>query len=261
MTFNENHHLERLREEIKLRKYSYRTSQRYVDIVSKFLNSNKTPRDFLLSYTKNSRSTMRTVYFALKFFHEKVLKQNFNEDIPHAKPSLKLPLVLNRDEISRMISSTENPKHKTVISLLYYAGLRLDEARNLKWEDNDFERSLIHVKIAKGEKERVVFLHDKLRQALQNIGLKGEGFILISERGHRYNERSIQQIVKLASKKAGVTKRVTPRTLRHSFATHLLEAGTDIRYIQQLLGHKDLKTTQIYTHVANKDIKRLAELL
>jgi len=120
---------------------------------------------------------------------------------------------------------------------------------------------VIHLKQAKGEKERIVFLHGRLKETLIDYGIRKSGLVLISERGKRYNERTIQQIVKKAARKAGIKKKVTPHTLRHSFATHLLEAGANIRYIQQLLGHKNLRTTQIYTHVANKDIKRLANLL
>ena len=144
---------------------------------------------------------------------------------------------------------------------LYYAGLRLDEVRNLKWQDIDFNRGIIHIKTAKGGKERIVFLHSKLKEMLEIYGANKQGLVFISQRGGKYNERTIQQIVKNAATKTGIKKKVTPHTLRHSFATHLLEAGADIRYIQQLLGHKSLRTTQIYTHVAGKDIKKLAELL
>ncbi|MEM2916624.1 MAG: tyrosine-type recombinase/integrase [Candidatus Woesearchaeota archaeon] len=160
-----------------------------------------------------------------------------------------------------MRQTKNNWKHKLVIMFLYYAGLRLDEVRNLKWEDVDFDREIIHLKTAKGDKERIVFLHKKLIDMLKMYGTKEEGPIFVSQREGKYNKRTIQQIVKFASKKVGIKKKITPRTLRHSFATHLLESGADIRYTQQLLGHKDLKTTQIYTHVANKDIKKLANLL
>ncbi len=132
---------------------------------------------------------------------------------------------------------------------------------NLNWQAIDFDREIIHLKTAKGDKERVVFLHKKLIDMLKLYGVRKEYPIFVSRRDEKYNKRTIQQIVKSASKKVGIKKNVTPHTLRHSFATHLLEGGADIRYIQQLLGHKDLKTTQIYTHVANKDIKRLADLL
>ena len=251
----------KLIEEIKLRRYSHQTEKSYISIAKDFLASGKTPREFLLFYTTKSKSTMRSAYFALKFFHENVLNTKFDEKLPLARKSLKLPLVLSKDEINKMIESTKNLKHKLIIMFLYYAGLRLDEARNLKWQDIDFDREIIHLKTAKGDKERVIFFHKKLIDVLKMYGLREEGPIFVSQREGKYNKRTIQQIIKSASKKVGIKKNVTPHTLRHSFATHLLESGADIRYIQQLLGHKDLKTTQIYTHVANKDIKKLANLL
>lgn len=250
----------KLIEEIKLRKYSFQTGKSYINVVKKFLNSGKPPREFLLSNSGKNRSTVRSIYFALKFFYENVLNESFDEKIPLAKASLKLPVVLSKEEISKIIGTTDNIKHKAVLMFLYYAGLRLDEVRNLKWKDVDFDRELIHVKKAKGNKERVVFLHPKIEEILKIFGV-GEELIFRSQRGEKYNKRTIQQIVKNNAKKAGIKKKASPHTLRHSFATHLLEAGADIRYIQSLLGHKDLKTTQIYTHVANKDIKNLAKML
>ena len=251
----------KLIEEIKLRKYSFQTGKAYVNIIKDFMKCGKPPRDFLLSYSNNSNSTMRSAYFALKFFHENILNEKFDEKIPLAKRSLKLPVVLSKEEINRMIGNERNQKHKLVIMLLYYGGLRLSEIVNIKWVDVDFDRMLIHIKAAKGDNERIVFLHDKIRDALMTIKSNSEKFILLSERGSKYNRRTIQMIVKNAAVKSGIKKKISPHTLRHSFATHLLEAGADIRYIQQLLGHKNLQTTQIYTHVANKDIKRLANLL
>lgn len=251
----------RLIEEIKLRRHSFQTGKAYISIVKNFLASGKTPREFLLSYSIRSKSTMRSAYFALKFFYENVLNKSFEERLPLASKSLKLPLVLSKEEINRVIQSTNNMKHKLILMFLYYAGLRLDEARNIKWQDINFDRETIHLKTAKGDKERVVFLHKKLTDALKMYGISQEGSIFVSQRDELYNKRTIQQVVKYSSKKAGIMKKVTPHTLRHSFATHLLEAGADIRYIQQLLGHKDLKTTQIYKHVANKDIKKLANLI
>lgn len=251
----------KLIEEIKLRRYSNQTGKSYISIVKSFLASGKTLREFLLSYSTKSKSTMRGTYFALKFFYENVLNTQFDEKIPLARKSLKLPLVLSKEEINKMMGSMHNLKHRLVVMFLYYAGLRLGEARNIRWQDIDFDRELIHLKTAKGDKERVIFLHKKLIDMLKMYGINKDGIIFISERGEKYNKRTIQQIVKNSAKKAGIKKNVTPHTLRHSFATHLLEAGADIRYIQQLLGHKDLKTTQIYTHVANKDIKNLSNLI
>ena len=160
-----------------------------------------------------------------------------------------------------MVGTTENLQHRLVLMFLYYGGLRLGECRNIRWEDIDFERGMVSVKQGKGGKDRGVFLHPRLSEALKASGPREGGYVFVSQRGGRYNKRTIQEIVKQASKKAGIKKKVSPHTLRHSFATHLLEGGADIRYIQELLGHKDLRTTQVYTHIANKDIKRLADLL
>lgn len=253
--------IRKLIEELKLRKYSSKTAEKYTGMVEKFLQSGKSPREFLLLYSDKSTSMMRGVYFSLKFFYNNVLEQKFDERIPLAKRSTKLPVVLSKEEVERMFQATVNPKHKLVLVLLYYAGMRMGEVRSLKWQDIDNQREVIHIKKAKGKRDRIVFLHKKIKQIIEENWVKKEGIVLISERGSPYNERTIQEIVKNAAKKAGIAKRVSPHTLRHSFATHLLEAGADIRYIQQLLGHKNLQTTQIYTHVANKDIKRLADLI
>jgi len=123
----------KLIEELKLRKYSYRTGKKYRDIVTKFLKSSKTPREFLLLYSNKSRSTIRSVYFALKFFYENVLNEKFDEKLPLAKSKQNLPIVLNRVEIQKLFEVTTNIKHKVVLALFYYAGLRLSEVRNLKW--------------------------------------------------------------------------------------------------------------------------------
>ncbi len=251
-----------LAQEIRLRKYSTQTEKTYTSIVRRYLDSGLTPRNFLLSKAHLSRSTMRTTYFAIRFFHEKVRHQPFDEDLPLVKKKAKLPVVLDKTEIERMIAKTKNLKHRLALKLLYYAGLRLDEARNLRWEDIDLERDVIHLKIAKRDKERVVFLHEKLKDTLVSYGIEKTGPVLRSQRtGERYNKRTIQKIVTNAADRANIAKNVTPYTLRHSFATHLLEAGADIRYIQRLLGHKNLKTTSIYTHVANRDLRHLADML
>jgi len=145
----------KLIEEIKLRKYSYQTGKAYISVVKRFLKSRKTPREFLLSYSNKSRSTMRNVYFALKFFYENVLNEKFDESLPLAKKDLKLPVVLSRGEISKVIEVTTNIKRKLVLMCLYYAGLRLDEVRNLKWQDIDFDRDVIHIKKLKVKRKEL----------------------------------------------------------------------------------------------------------
>lgn len=253
--------LQKLTEELKLRRYSPKTAKSYINTIKGFLASKQSTRDFLLSYSAKSKSTMRSMYFALKFFHENVLNQRFDAKIPLARKEAKLPIVLSKQEVKGMLSSATNLKHKLIMMFLYYAGLRLDEVRNITWKDIDFDRKIIHLKKAKGSKERVIFLHAKLINGLEILGEEKKGMIFRSQRDSKYTTRTIQQIVKIAAKKGRIRKNVTPHTLRHSFATHLLEGGADIRYIQQLLGHQDLKTTQIYTHVANKNIKNMANLL
>ncbi len=254
-------YLVKMSEELRLRRHSPRTEKAYLSVVKNFLASGKSPREFLLGHTTNSRSTMRSIYFALKFFHEQVLHQKLDEMLPLAKGSSKLPAVLNKEEVKSLFDVTFNLKHRLVLMLLYYSGMRLNELVNVQWEDFDFERGMIHLKVTKGEKERAVFLHEKLKKFIQDFHPQTEGLVFHSNSGKKYNQRSIQMIVRQAAEKAGITKKVTPHTLRHSFATHLLEGGADIRSIQSLLGHKNLQTTQIYTHVANKNIQKLSELL
>ena len=254
-------YLEKLGEELALRKYSQQTAKAYSSVVRRFVESGLEPREFLLGHVHQSRSSIRSVYFALKFFHEHVLNQTLDEKIPLAKNKGKLPVVLSKEEVQAMIESTVNLKHRLMLMCLYYTGIRLNEIISLRWEDIHFERGVIHLKVAKGDKERVVFLHEKLKQFIDYFHLKKEGLVFVSNLGKKYNKRTVQLIVKHAARRAGIKKRVTPHTLRHSFATHLLEAGADIRHIQKLLGHANLQTTQIYTHVANKDIKKLAGLL
>ncbi|MFW5846597.1 MAG: tyrosine-type recombinase/integrase [Nanoarchaeota archaeon] len=250
-----------LNQELNLRKYSSKTKKKYLYYVTLYLKSKENPKEFLLKYSKKSRNTLRSVYFALQFYYNFVLKSNFREKMPLAKRKILLPNVLNKFEVLKMIQKTDNLQHRLILRFLYYGGLRLGEVRNLNWEDLDFERKTIQLKIAKGEHQRIVFLHDSLIEELNNFKVSREGKIFESNRGKKYSEQTIQAIVKQAAQRAGIKKRVTPHTLRHSFATHLLEAGCDLRNIQQLLGHANLQTTQIYTHVANKNIKNLSRLL
>lgn len=256
-----NNLLQKLDEEIKLRKYSPRTGSSYRFIVEKYLKSGKEPREFLLRYSEKSRSAIRNAYFALQFFYGKVLRQLFPENIPLAKNSGKKPVVLGREEIQNMLCLTYNLKHRLLLAFLYYGGMRLDELKNLCWRDVDFERKTIHLKHTKGSRDRILFLHPELEKMISLLGAKKEGLVFSSREGKHYNARSIEQVVKNAAKKAGINKRVTPHTLRHSFATHLLEGGADLRIVQSLLGHKNLATTQIYTHLINRDLQKVSSLL
>jgi site-specific recombinase XerD len=253
--------IQKLKEELTLRKYSKQTEKTYIKIIEKYLKSKKTPRDFLLTLANKTSSTMRTNYFAIQFFNKHCLNINQELNIPLAKKQKRIPKVLGKNEIKEMVNETKNPRHKLIIYLLYYGGLRLSELINLKWQDIDEERKIIKVNQGKGNKDRIIFLHPKIISQFNETGIGKTGLILISSRGKKYSKKSIQLIIKNSAKKANLNKNPTPHTLRHSFATHLLENGADIRHIQKLLGHAKLETTQIYTHVANKDIKNLANLL
>src|SRR3989338_5885703 len=140
--------LAKLQEEIKLRGYSSETGKAYQAIIQNFFDSGKSPRDFLLSQSEKSRSTLRMVYFVLKFWHEQIIQQPFQEKLPLAKKTAKLPIVLSKEEVQSMIIVTSNLKHRLLLSFLYYAGLRLDEARNINASDIDLQREIIHLKTA-----------------------------------------------------------------------------------------------------------------
>ena len=251
--------LSKLEDEMQIRKFSPQTKKQYIAIILKYLRSNKSMKDFLLNNSYQSNSKARSIYFALQFYTKTVLREGFSEDLPLVKKAQKLPIVLNKQEIGTMIKFTNNLKHKAVLIFLYYPGMRLSEIRNLKMEDIDLERNIIHIKVSKGSKHRVIFLHDNVRAILPIF--EDGNYIFSSNRGKKYHGKTIQQIVSQAARRAGIKRKVTPHTLRHSFATHLLEGGASIRLIQKLLGHSSLRTTQIYTHVANIELQNVARLL
>lgn len=213
--------------------------------------------DFLLQKSEQDASpqTINLYINALKFFYIHVLKMQF-PDIHFAKRTKSLPVVLSRAEIERIIAATRNTKHKLIIALAYGAGLRVSEAINLKVRDIDFERMLIHLKHAKGNKDRLTVLPEKLKSLLKNFinGKTGDEFVFGSERGGKLRARTVQKIFENSLRKACIIKRATFHSLRHSFATHLLENGVDIRYVQELLGHQSIKTTQRYTQVTSSHL-------
>jgi integrase/recombinase XerD len=253
-----------LTDELELKGYSKKTKSAYLFHTAKFVESGLSPREFLLSLINNKKSkeTVRVAGFAIKFYLSIKAKQNKEinniiEKTPNLKRDKKLPLVLSKKDIENMIISTTNFTHRTIIMLLYSSGMRASELTNLKWEDIDFKRNIIHIKLAKGNKDRIVMLSPKIKKALNHLDINKQGIVFKTNRNKKYSLRSIEQIIKKAARKSGIKKNVTPHTLRHSFATHLLENGTDLRIIQKLLGHSNLETTQIYTHVSKADINRI----
>lgn len=206
-----------------------------------------------------SSQTINVHLQAIKYFYREIMKSKAAVDIKFAKTASKLPIVLSRKEIEKMIDSIKNPKHKLLISISYGAGLRVSEAINLKIKDLNLEELTIHIKGAKGNKDRISLFSEKLLSQLRDIVVQSDAgnYVFESNRGGRLDERTAQKIFENALKKADVKKDATFHSLRHSFATHLLENGTDVRYVQELLGHANIRTTQIYTKVTNPMLRNI----
>ncbi len=210
-----------------------------------------------------SENTAHSRLNALKFYFEQVLgREKFFWEIPRPKKRQQLPKVFSQDDIAAIIKSITNKKHKTMLMLAYSAGLRVSEVVNLKTYHIDSSRMSIFIESAKGKKDRIATLSPVLLVMLREYakeykpGKKGwlfEG----SVKGTAYSSRSLQEVLQYAKKKAGVIRPGSIHSLRHSFATHLVERGTDITMIQKLLGHNDIKTTMIYLHTSNKDLLKI----
>jgi site-specific recombinase XerD len=200
-----------------------------------------------------SRSYHTQAVSALKIFFQAVLRSpQLAEAIPRPKREKRLPTVLSKEDIARLIDAARNPKHRLMLMLLYSSGLRVGEVVRLRIDDIDVERGLVRVRDGKGGKDRHTLLSSKALAVLRAYrDLFGcQRWVFEGGRhGRHYTARSVQHVVQHCAIRAGIPRAVTPHTLRHSFATHLLEAGTDLRYIQELLGHGSSRTTEIYTHV------------
>ena len=193
---------------------------------------------------------------AIKFYYEKILLQDLTEiKITRPKRSQRLPDVLSKSDIARLITATTNAKHKAIIALVYSCGLRRSETVNLKISDIDSERMLVKVREAKGSKDRYVPLADLALKLLREYYRRENPrkYLFEGGDGEQYSPSSVYQVIKRAAQKAGINRRIYPHILRHSFATHHLEQGTDLRFIQVWLGHESTKTTEIYTHVMNNN--------
>lgn len=198
---------------------------------------------------------------ALQFYYQQVLgKMDYEFMFPRPKKEKKLPSVLTMEECLSIFKVVDNPKHKLLLLIGYGAGLRVSEIVNLKWSDILFEEHKIHIKNAKGMKDRMVMLPYSIVESLKIYReiYKGKHYVFEGQfAGEPYSTRSAQEVMKKALLKSGLEKKATMHTLRHSFATHLLESGTDIRYIQQFLGHSSIKTTTIYTHLTKTAVDKI----
>jgi len=263
--------LRKLETELKLRGFSRQTSKMYLFYNTKFLDYNKSSpgdvtdddiKEFLaykMSDHSLSNASIALIKASLKFFYTEMLGKNLSK-IKTPKAQKKLPVVLSRKEIRDLIANTVNQKHRLLIELLYSTGLRLSECINLKYSDLDLDEYIGWVRMGKGAKDRIFIISELFKIDLLDYKEKGgsmsEGYIF-TVNGRKMSPRGIQYAIKVSAKRAGIEKDVHVHTLRHSFATHLLENGVDIRKIQKLLGHSNLQTTQIYTQVSSEEIKKI----
>lgn len=237
--------------------------QKLKDIPADDLTVNQLKRYFIYCYEKLHlrENTLHSRINALKFYYEQVLmREKFFWEIPRPKKQLLLPKVLGEEELSRLFKSLENKKHKAILFTAYSSGLRVSEVVQLKLSDIDSDRMQIFVARGKGKKDRYVMLSpvllDVLRSYIKQSKVRPAVYLFENpvEAGTAYNCRSAQKVFQLAREKAGIRKQVSFHNLRHSFATHLLEKGIDIRYIKDLLGHFDIRTTERYLHVKKEQL-------
>ena len=263
-------------QKLEMKRYSINTIRTYRSMLCDFLNYyhqhdeaciNQLQETDIKRYIyhlvkerKVSASFQNQAINAIKFYYEQVLgRKKIFIKIDRPRKELRLPKVLSKDEIKLIISCIDNIKHKAIISLIYSAGLRLSEVINLKIEDIHSQQGLIFVRAGKGKKDRTTLLASSILPLLRAyyIDYKPKEWLFEGYSGEKYSDSSIQKIFKRALLKSGIHKHASVHTLRHSFATHLLENGTSLRYIQEFLGHGSSKTTEIYTHIRSEGIDRI----
>ncbi len=259
--------LEKMRRKLEIGRYSVNTIETYLNAFKQFLLHfpEKHPNDlrtddieayqYHLARRQVSNSYLNQIVNAIRYFYKDVLGDAQRvKFIERPRKERKLPVILSKTEVSRLLSSIPNLKHQTMLSVAYSGGLRMGEVLSLRTNDILFDRGLIRITAAKGNKDRVTLLGRSTAALIKRYleAYKPTDHLFPGQDGGRYSERSLQKVMEQALKNAGIDKPATLHTLRHSFATHLLEQGTDLRYIQNLLGHASSKTTEIYTHVSTR---------
>jgi len=257
---------------LRLRNYSPRTSRAYLFYIRDYIvfcqkdkagikNKQKAVEHFLLDKHNRNQSpqTVNLALSAVKFLYAQVLKNPQKVDLKFVKRIKKLPIVLSRVEIKRILEATNNFKYRLMISLGYACGMRVSEVVKLKVFDLDLDELIVHIKAAKGKKDRISVLAGSLLDDLRNIiaDKSSNDYVFASNRGGKLTTTSLQKMFRKSLGIAQIKKPATFHSLRHSFATHLLENGTDVRYVQELLGHSNIRTTQIYTQVTNPKLKNI----
>jgi len=265
--------LEAVENEFRLRRYAFKTRNGYRPHIRRFLEHLGKPAQEatsqeiyayflkLLDQERMSYSYHNQTISAIRFLYTYVLEKPYLlAKVPRPRPEKKLPVVLSREGVKRLLSVVNNLKHQALLLVVYSAGLRVSEGVKLLLEDLDEERGLIRVRKPKGRRDRYTLLSQVALQAIKAYveAYRPQRWLFPGQRSeYHLSARAAQKVITRARQKAGIPQHATMHTLRHSFATHLLEAGTDLRYIQELLGHKSSKTTEIYTHVSQKDIGKI----
>lgn len=265
-----NRELSSVRHAMQLRGYSPRTWQAYIPCLyeyfeavpgaDNFFDEEKVRAYLLTLLEKNlAPNTLNMHLAAIKFYVRHILKYYRKINIQFSKRPQRLPVVLSRVDVAELLGITRNQKHYLLLSLAYGAGLRLGEVGNLKVKDLDFHDGVLTVRQGKGKKDRISIIPSKISSDLAVFVeyKQANDFVFDSERGGSLASRTVQKIFTNSKQKAGIIKDATFHSLRHSFATHLLENGTDVRYVQELLGHSNIRTTQIYTHVMRPSLKQI----
>ncbi len=265
---NKQEFLKKIEIELKISKSSKHTVDAYTRANEEFLNFiKKEPEEieqddvklFLAEKAEDMAASSVILFLsAIRYSFSTILGKDPTAGIKRPKKDKKIPSVLTKNEVKKLISVLDNKKSKLMASLIYACGFRVSEITNLKINDLNFEENMGHVKSGKGRKDRIFNipkgLKKKLMKQVKNQKENKEEFLFSGPKG-KLSHRNIQKIIKKAAHKAGIDKKVHPHTLRHSFATHLLEDGTDIRYIQSLLGHSSIATTELYTHISREKLK------
>jgi integrase/recombinase XerD len=257
-------------QELKLRRYSPRTRRAYLKLLRRFLAdidsgaiTATTMRDYVLMFVERGASVAYhgQLRAALRFLALHVLRDaSLAVALPAPKREQSLPAVLSTAEVRRVFDVLDNPKHRLMAFLLYSTGVRVGELVRLRVADLDGDRLQVRVRRGKGGRDRYTLYSELAREAVAHyvaVMQPGEYLFPGSRKDRPITARSVQKVIADAGRRAGISCRVTPHTLRHSFATHLLEQGTDLRYIQELLGHSSPTTTQVYTHVTRRDLVRI----
>ncbi len=263
--------LEKLKTELTIQGKSQKTKDAYLLHVRKFLEfikkdptqiDNQDIKSYLAKLMERELKprSINLNLSSIRFLNEYILKKpDLFDSIKSQKTSQKIPVYLTKDEIKKLLEVTKNPKHKLMMELMLTSGLRVSECINLK-KENINEDNTLTVRSGKGDKDRLTILPESvknhLNEYLKKIKVESD-YIFSNKQGGKLTIKLPQKIVKQLSKKAEIKKNITPHVLRHTFATHLLHHGTDIRYIQSLLGHEQIQTTQIYTHISKEQIKKI----